>query len=71
MLTRLDKRRSIIHWIPHCYEMLSNPKTEGSIDNFVQAGKKLAGHSAKRQRGAPWTNAYVHNTVVESIKLRA
>ena len=57
-------KQVIIHWIPHCYDKLSDPKLpEGGIENFVQAGKKLAGQPAARHRGFPWANAYVHNTV--------
>jgi hypothetical protein len=57
-------KQVIIHWIPHCYEKLSEPNlAEGGIENFVQAANKLAGRPAARHRGAPWANAYVHNTV--------
>jgi DUF1680 family protein len=59
----------IVNWIPHCYTTLSDPNLkEGGIQNFVEAGKKLAGQPAERQVGPPWANAYVHNTV-ESICL--
>ena len=54
----------ITHWIPHCYQKLSEPKLpEGGIENFVQAGNKLAGRAYVRNVGPPWSNAYVHNTV--------
>ncbi len=57
-------KQVIIHWIPHCYEKLSDPRlAEGGIENFVQAANKLAGRPAARHRGAPWANAYTHNTV--------
>lgn len=57
-------KKLILHWIPHCYNKLSDPKLpEGSIDNFVQAGNLLAGRPAGRHVGAPWTDAFVHNTV--------
>ena len=63
-LLRARLKQTIIHWIPHCYEQLSDPKlAEEGMDNFLQAGNKLAGRPFRRQHGAPWTNAYVHNTV--------
>jgi DUF1680 family protein len=62
-------KNMMINWIPHCYEKLSDPELkEGGIQNFVEAGKKLAGQPAGRQVGPPWANAYVHN-LVESMCL--
>ena len=63
-LLRERLKQTIIHWIPHCYELLSKPNLpEGGIDNFVQAGNKLAGRPFVKHDGPPWPNAYVHNTV--------
>ena len=63
-LLRARLKQVIIHWIPHCYETLSDPKLpEGGIENFVQAGNKLAGRPFVHSHGAVWANAYVHNTV--------
>jgi len=57
-------KKLITHWIPHCYEKLSDVKLpEGGIENFIQTGNKLAGRASARNVGAPWSNAYVHNTV--------
>jgi uncharacterized protein len=54
----------IVNWIPHCYTMLSDPELpQGGINNFIEAGKKLAGQPAGRHVGYPFANAYVHNTV--------
>ena len=54
----------IVNWIPHCYTELSDVNLkEGGINNFIQAGKKLAGQPAGRHVGYPFSNAYVHNTV--------
>ncbi|MGA2034872.1 MAG: beta-L-arabinofuranosidase domain-containing protein [Thermoguttaceae bacterium] len=54
----------IVHWIPHCYDKISEPKlAEGGIENFTQAGNKVAGRPFSRHVGAPWANAWVHNTV--------
>ena len=54
----------IVSWIPHCYEQCSDLNLrEGGINNFIQAGKKLAGEEAARHVGYPFSNAWVHNTV--------
>ncbi len=58
----------IVHWIPHCIAKISDPKLpEGGIENFIEAGNKLAGRPAKHT-GAPFANAWVYNTI-ESICL--
>ncbi len=57
-------KNTIVNWIPWCYNQLSNTSlAEGGIDNFVQAGNKLAGRSAKAHVGYVFANAYVLNTV--------
>lgn len=54
----------IVNWLPHCIEQMSNPNVkEGGIQNFEQAGNKLAGRPFKPQVGAVFANAWVHNTV--------
>ena len=54
----------IVNWIPHCADELSRPDlVEGGINNFIQAGNKLAGRPFTRHVGYPFANAYVHNTV--------
>jgi DUF1680 family protein len=53
----------IVNWIPHCVRKIENPETrEGGIENFVQAGRKLAGQSAKHV-GAVFANTWVYNTL--------
>jgi hypothetical protein len=54
----------IVHWIPHCVAQLNKPDLpEGGIENFVQAGNKLAGRAYEKHTGPPWSNAYVYNTL--------
>lgn len=54
----------IVNWIPHCYNQISDPKVkEGGIDNFIQAGNKLAGRPHAGHQGAVFANAWVYNTV--------
>ncbi|HEY1683641.1 MAG TPA: beta-L-arabinofuranosidase domain-containing protein [Tepidisphaeraceae bacterium] len=57
-------RALLINWIPHCYEMISDPHLkEGGIENFVQAGNKLAGKPHQPHVGAVFANAWVYNTI--------
>ncbi len=56
-------KKLITNWIPHCYAKCSDPATkEGGIENFTQAGLKLAGKPHGRHQGAVFANAWVHNT---------
>lgn len=57
-------KAQIVHWIPHCADKLNESDLkEGGMNNFVQAGNKLAGRPWKPNQGAPWANAYVYNTL--------
>lgn len=54
----------ITAWIPHCMEEISRlDLKEGGINNFIQAGNKLAGKPYTAHVGYPFSNAWVHNTV--------
>ncbi len=54
----------IVNWIPHCIAMIEDPNTrEGGIENFAQAGKKLAGQKDAKHVGAVFANTWVYNTV--------
>lgn len=57
-------KRVVTNWIPHCYTKMSDASVkEGGIQNFVEAGRKLAGQPYQRHIGAVFANAWVHNTV--------
>lgn len=57
-------KQIIVHWIPHCVAKINDPAVrEGGIDNFVQAGNKLAGRPHKNHVGACFANTWVYNTV--------
>ena len=57
-------KQLMVNWIPHCYRKLSDPAVkEGGIDNFVQAGNKLAGRPYTAHKGYVFANAWVYNTV--------
>ncbi|KAB2641267.1 MAG: Tat pathway signal protein [Verrucomicrobia bacterium] len=59
----------IVNWIPHCVLMMSDPKTpEGSIENFVQAGRKLAGKTDAVHVGPVFSDGWFYN-IVESMCL--
>jgi DUF1680 family protein len=60
-----DRTKAIIvGWIPHIMEECSRlDLPEGGINNFIQAGNKLAGKEYTRHVGYPFSNAWVHNTV--------
>ena len=64
-LWRARAKALIVNWIPHCVRVIEDPDNkegEGGIDNFVQAGRKLAGQPAQH-RGAVFANTWVYNTV--------
>ena len=57
-------KNEIVNWIPHCASKLNDPGLpEGGMENFIQAGAKLAGREHKDNIGPPWSNAYVYNTL--------
>ena len=59
----------IVNWIPHCVKMMSDPKTpDGSIENFVQAGRKLAGKTDAVHVGPVFSDGWFYN-IVESMCL--
>lgn len=54
----------IVNWIPHCVQECEDPAAkEGGIQNFVEAGRKLAGAKDVHQVGAVFANTWVYNTV--------
>lgn len=56
----------IVNWIPHCVQKIEDPlnkEGEGGIENFVQAGRKLAGAKDARHVGAVFANTWVYNTL--------
>jgi len=61
----------IVNWIPHCIDQINRPDLQqgpGGIDNFVEAGKKLAGQPHGNHKGYVFSNAWVHQTV-EAISI--
>lgn len=62
-------RAILVNWIPHCIRQMEDPTVaEGGIQNFVEAGRKLAGATDARHVGAVFANTWVYNTL-ESICL--
>jgi uncharacterized protein len=63
-LWRARAKALIVNWIPHCIKKIEDPKVpEGGIENFAQAGLKLAGRADAKHVGAPFANAWVYNTL--------
>ena len=61
----------IVNWIPHCIDQINRTdlaQGPGGIDNFVEAGKKLAGLPHGNHKGYVFSNAWVHQTV-ESMSI--
>ncbi len=53
----------IVNWIPHCVGKLCDPTTrEGSIVDFVQAGRILAGDSGVVHEGDGFCDWFLYNT---------
>lgn len=56
-------RNLIVHWIPHCVGKLCDPRTpEGSIEDFVQAGRMLAGNPDVVHVGKGFSDWFLYNT---------
>jgi DUF1680 family protein len=57
-------KQLIVHWIPHLIDELSKPDLkQGGIQNFIQAGNRLAGRAFQPHMGAPWADAYTLNAI--------
>ncbi len=57
-------KQLIVHWIPHLIDELSTPDLkQGGIENFIQAGNRLAGRPFKAHVGPPWSDGYALNAV--------
>ena len=66
-------RALIVSWIPHVIDMCErvaapNERSDGGIDNFIEAGKALRGEPYAPHKGYVFSNAWVHQTV-ESMSL--
>ena len=60
---RQRTKNLIVHWIPHCDAKLCDPQTaEGSIEDFVQAGQKLAGKTDVVHPGKGFADYFLYNT---------
>ena len=64
---RARTKSLIVNWIPHCVRKIEEKDLrEGGLENFVAARRKLDGATDVKHVGAPFSNAWVYNTV-ESI----
>ncbi len=53
-------KMQIVNWIPHCIKQLEDTSLKAGIQNFVEAGNKLAGRPYQYlTHDHPWTDSYV------------
>ena len=50
-------------WIPHCIHEMEEGGAGKELLNLVAAGKVLRGEPCGKYTGAPWSDAYIYNTV--------
>ena len=65
-LWNAQARSLMANWIPHCIDMINRNDLQqgpGGIDNFIEAGKALAGQPHGSHKGYVFSNAWVHQTV--------
>ncbi len=55
-------------WIPHCVKQMEEGGRGQELLNLVHTAKSLKGEPHGKYTGAPWSDAYVYNTI-ESICL--
>ncbi len=56
----------MVNWIPHCIDQINRTDLQlgpGGIDNFVEAGRAIAGQPHGFHKGFVFSNAWVHQTV--------
>ena len=65
-LWKAKAKSLVVNWIPHCIDQVNRSDLElgpGGIDNFVEAGNRLAGRPHGHHKGYVFSNAWVHQTV--------
>ena len=61
---KAQARRITCKWLPHCIAQMEKGGRGQELLNLVATGRKLRGEPAEgRYTGAPWSDAYVYNTV--------
>ncbi|MCY2991354.1 MAG: glycoside hydrolase family 127 protein [Planctomycetota bacterium] len=50
-------------WIPHCVRQMEQGGAGQELLNLIQTGQALRGEPVGEYRGAPWSDAYIYNTV--------
>ena len=50
-------------WIPHCIEQMEEGGKGQELLNLVNTAKALSGEPSGKFTGAPWSDAYVYNTI--------
>jgi len=56
-------KRLTEHWVPHCIAQMEEGGRGQELLNLVHAARVLKGRPAAKYTGAPWSDAYVYNTI--------
>lgn len=51
------------HWIPHCIQQMERGGQGQELVNLIETGKVLQGEPHAKYTGAPWSDAYIYNTI--------
>ena len=61
---KAQAKRITCNWLPHCIAQMEKGGRGRELLNLVAAGRKLRGQPAEgKYTGAPWSDAYIYNTV--------
>ena len=50
-------------WLPHCVVQMEAGGEGQELVNLIETGKAMRGEPLGQYRGAPWSDAYIYNTV--------
>ena len=60
---KVQFKRITEKWLPHCIEQMEEGGRGQELMNLVYTAKVLRGEEHGKYTGAPWSDAYVYNTV--------
>ena len=60
---KIQVKRLTEKWIPHCIVQMEEGGRGQELVNLVNTAKALKGESTGKFTGAPWSDAYVYNTI--------
>lgn len=56
-------KRLIEKWLPHCIAQMEPGGAGQELANLIAAGQVIRGEPHGRYTGAPWSDAYIYNTL--------